>query len=225
MDFDGNNRKLLLEGNHWSPSWSPDCQWLVFTSAGTLQIINLNGDSIRTFDGLQDLPLFSPDWSIDGKEILFSAPLTLDGGVFKMSPDFLYVKRILNPQTNNGMYAKWSPDRSMIVYEKGSQSFQSVDIFTIDTALQSEIRLTNDDKDDRDADWSPNGNLITWTSNVRIMVMNIDGTEQKVLDYGQYPSWSPKSDYIIYSFANSDFTKEVLWKIDIDGSDKTQLTF
>jgi Tol biopolymer transport system component len=57
------------------------------------------------------------------------------------------------------------------------------------------------------------------------MVMNIDGTNQKTPGYGQYPSWSPNSDYIVYSFANSDYTKEIIWKINIDGSNRTQLTF
>ena len=70
MRSDGSDRRLLLEGNHFGQSWSPDSQWLVFSSVGTLQIINLEGDSIRTFHGIQDLPLYSPDWSLDGEEIL-----------------------------------------------------------------------------------------------------------------------------------------------------------
>jgi Tol biopolymer transport system component len=224
-NIDGTNRKLLLKGDHYSPSWSPDGHWLVFSSDGTLEITNLIGDSIRTFQGIQDLPLYSPDWSADGKEILFSAPLTINGGVFKMSPDFHTIKRILDPQRNNGMYASWSPDRSKIVYQKGNQSWNSVELFIIDTALISEIRLTNDAKDDRDAVWSPSGDLIAWSRNVRVMIMSIDGTNQKTLDYGQDPSWSSKSDYIIYSNANAEMTKEVLWRINLDGSNKTQITF
>jgi len=79
MDNDGTNRRLLFKGDHWSPSWSPDGQWLVFTSGDTLQIINLEGDSIRTFQGIGDLPLYFPDWSKDGKLILFGSPL--EGGI------------------------------------------------------------------------------------------------------------------------------------------------
>ncbi|MQY79164.1 MAG: hypothetical protein GH151_08220 [Bacteroidetes bacterium] len=225
MNEEGTNRRLLLKGDHWSPSWSPDGEWLVFTSGGILQIINIEGDSIRTFQRIDDLPLYSPDWSRDGKEILFSAPLTIEGGVFKMTPDFIHIKRILDPQTNNGMYASWSPGRNKIVYEKGSQTWKSTDIFIIDTLLVSEIRLTNNDRDDRDPTWSPIGNMIAWSSNMQIYIKHIDGNDEYRFDYGRFPAWTPDSKYIIYCNANDDFSKEVLYKIDINGEKKIQLTF
>ena len=99
------------------------------------------------------------------------------------------------------MYASWSPDRSKIVYEKRNRSLESVEIFIIDTALISEQQLTHDKNDDRNAKWSPNGELIAWSRMVKITVMNIDGTGRKTLDYGQYPSWSPGSDFLVYSNA------------------------
>lgn len=225
MDIDGINRRLLIRGRHWSPSWSPDGHWLVFTSDGVLQITNFNSDSIRTFSGIKDLPLFSPNWSKDGKEVLFSAPLTIEGGVFKITPDFTSLKRVFDPLINNGMYASWSPDRSKILYQKGNKELPSVEIFIIDTLLITEQRLTFDTEDDKDASWSPNGEQITWSSSIRIMIMNSDGSNKKKLDYGRYPSWSPSSDFIIYSNANFDFTKEVLYKINKDGTDRIQLTY
>lgn len=39
------------------------------------------------------------------------------------------------------------------------------------------------------------------------------------------PAWSPDGQSIIYSNTNNDFTKEVLWKIDINGNNKIQLTY
>ena len=225
MDIGGTNRRMLLRGNHWSPSWSPDSQKLVFTSNGDLQIININGDSLRTFLGIAGLSLYTPDWSIDGKEILFSAPLNLAGGVYVMTPDFIYVRRILSPIENNGMYARWSPDRSKIVYAKGNQSWKSTEIFTIDTTLASEMQLTNDSRADKDPSWSPNGEFIVWSSNMEIYLMNTDGSHHQRLDYGQNPTCSTDGQFIVYCNANHDFTKEVLWKIDINGKNKVQLTF
>ncbi len=227
MNEEGTNRKLLLKGDHWSPSWSPDGEWLVFTSGGILQIINLEGDSIRTFQGVNELQLYSPDWSLDGLSILFSAPLTIEGGVFEMSPDFENVRRLLYPATNNGMYASWSPDRSKIIYTKTGQGQISPapEIYIIDTALINENRLTENNRDDRYPVWSPDGHLITWSSNIEIYLMNSDGSNQRRFDYGRFPAFTPDSKYIIYCNANDDISKEVLFKIDINGKNKIQLTF
>lgn len=227
-NIDGSNKKLLLRGDHFNPDWSPDGKNIVFSSNGVLNIIDVNGDNLRTFSGLpgfQGLPLHSPDWSPDGKQIIFSAPLTLDGGVFMVSPDFIKVRRLFLPITNNGMYASWAPDMSKILYIKGNSSLKSVEIFVIDTAQIFEQQLTNDFNDDRDVRWSPDGKKIAFNSDNRISIIDIDQTHRKTLSYGQGPSWSPTSDFLIYSFANNDFTREVLWRINIDGSNKTQITF
>jgi len=225
MSADGANRRLLLKGFHFSPSWSPDGQWLVFTSGGTIQIISLEGDSIRTFQGINGVPLYSPDWSQDGKMILMTSPYVNGGGVFVTDPFFHKIRQLFDQFQFSGFTAQWFPYMDKIIYEKVSHDWEGGEIFMIDTLGISDIRITNDAKDDRESVLSNDGNLITWSRNVRIMIMNIDGSKQKTLGYGQYPSWLPSSDYIVYSFGNSDYTKGVLWRINIDGTNRTQLTF
>ena len=225
IDSDGTNRRLLLEGGHWSPSWSPDSQWLVFTSGGVLQIINVAGDSIRTFQGINEDPLQWPRWSLDGERILFSAPLNAEGGVFSMTPDFNDVTQILAPIENHGMFASWSPDRSNIVYNKSIDGIVLSEIFILELATNKEIRLTYNDVNDKHSTWSADGQLISWNSNTQIYLMSIDGSNQQRLDYGRFPAIGHNSQYIVYSNATSDYKKEVLWKIDITGKNKIQLTY
>ncbi|MCP4760989.1 MAG: hypothetical protein GY870_04350 [archaeon] len=223
MDIDGTNRRLLLEGNHWSPDWSPDGQWLIFTSNGVLQIINLEGDSIRTFQGVNDVPLYHPDWSPDGNSILFSSPYVEGGGFFICDPNFQVVRQLFNLYEFSGDDPNWSPDGSKILY--GKYYSNNEELFVIDTAGISDTRLTENDRTDRFPAWSPDGTMITWSSSIQIYVMNADGSNERRLDYGKYPSWTPDSEYIIYSNANDDVSKEVLYKIDINGENKIQLTF
>jgi Tol biopolymer transport system component len=224
MDSDGTDRRLLLKGQHYDPSWSPDNNWLVFTSEGVIQVINLKADSIRTYSGINSVPLFYPNWSPDGQLILFSSPYVKGGGGFVCSTDFNDTKQIYDHYTFNAYPIKWFSSTEFI----GSRYFEnnsSEEIFIVDTALTNPTRLTFNDKSDRDPEGSPSHEYIIWSSNVRIFRMNKDGSDQKMLDYGQYPYWTPDSKNIVYSNANSDVTKEVIWKIEIDGKNKTQLTY
>jgi len=71
------------------------------------------------------------------------------------------------------------------------------------------------------AEWSPNGRLIALVLDDQIVVMNPDGSNQKVLTTGDvrhwFPSWSPDSRQIAYD------DDQRLFVMSADGSGKRQL--
>ena len=230
IDRNGNNRKLVLLGVHLDPAWSPDGQWLVFSSLGVIQKCKTNGDSLTTFKGLSNLKypqFYFPDWSADGKNILFDNPFPSDGGgIFQIASNFINAKRLfgLDPFGRIRRDPDLSPDESQFVFIKAGPEESIGEIYKIDTLGKTEIRLTQNTRYDRSPTWSPDGLRIAWSSNIRLTLMKNDGTGQIEIGYGNTPSWSINNE-IVFSHANADYTKEVLYTILPDGSNKKQITF
>jgi Tol biopolymer transport system component len=222
INRDGSERRLVLAGHHFSPSWSPCGQWLVFSSGGIIQKCKIDGDSLTTFDGLNHLPapeFYFPHWSGDGKYILFDKPLGQEWGVYYMIFDFNNPGRILS-----GRNPEMSPNMFNIAFSKGGHDVEATEIFLADTLGNNIVQLTKDSRSNLAPTWSPDGRYIAWSSSIRLCIMSADGTNQRQISYGNDPSWSV-NDEIVFSHANSDYTKEVLYIIDPDGKNKRQITF
>ena len=225
IDINGKNQQKIIAGNFYEPDWSPDGKWLVFTDHGSLIVSSVKGDSIRIFQGVNNVTLGKPDWGKNNL-ILFASAEVVGGGFFEASPDFTYYKMIFDQYKISGFEPTWSPIGDEIVFQKFSKYWAGGEIFIIDTLGNNEIRLTNDNDDDYNPQWSPDSKLIAWnTGNNYLKIMQSNGNNPRILTRGRQPSWCPGSDKIVFCFANHDFSKEVLWIIDTNTQKSDQLTF
>lgn len=229
INRDGSNRQLVIAGEYFnSPSWSPDGQWLVFSS-GQLMKCKTNGDSLVAFSALNNLvypEFYFPNWSKDGTQIVFDKPYGVDWGIYSTSNSFQKSGRLggieifgRNPELSN--------DGNTLLYEAGKGgaiNVVSTEIFTFNNLTKNRNQLTNNGKDNRSPSWSPDNARIVWSCNVRLSIMNADGTNATEIGYGKSPSWSTTNE-IVYSHANSTYTKEVLYIISPDGKNMRQITF
>ena len=218
INKDGGNRRLVLAGSYFnSPSWSPNGDWLA-ASSGQLLKCKINGDSLTVFSGLNNLKypeFYFPSWTKDGRYILFDKPLNPDGGLYYMRSDFSHGSRIFGLEVL-GRDPELSPSGKYFLYERGGVGIEHGEIFLQDTTGVNETQLTQNRRDNRGPSWSPDGQKIVWSGNLHLSTMNADGTGQKDIEYGSNPSWSIYNE-IVYSHANADYSKEVLYIISPDG--------
>jgi Tol biopolymer transport system component len=165
-----------------------------------------------------------------GKILFASNPANTpntDYDLFTINPDGTGKTQI----THFGKYINdpvWSPERSRIAYSalaKGNQ-----DKIYIMTADGNESRqLTFGNSRDKFPTWSPDGKQIAYISyrdNVpNLFVMDIDGNNTKQLTNVSgkntvlWPSWSPVSDVIAYSYNKAG--EDVDFRLEIIKSDGT----
>src|ERR671923_7810 len=169
------------------------------------------------FLGVSLLDEMSPQWSPDGKRILFRAlpndrQFPNDADVYVMNADGSQVRELTFSNAFDGD-PTWSPDGKKIAFE--SQRDGNSEIYTMNAAGSGQTRLTNDagkvadislDFVHADPAWSPDSKKIAFAStrdgDYEIYTMNANGSDQTNLSENAaldaLPTWSPDGKEIVF---------------------------
>jgi TolB protein len=183
-------------------AYSPDGKRIAYAlsqgESTQIYLANADGSEPRR---MTDTPYginSSPSWSPDGKRIAFVSNRGGSPQIYVMNADGSNPRR-LTFQGNYNQTPDWSPVGDRIVFTARDER-NAFDLFSIEVETGKITRLTQDQGNNEEPVFSPNGRLILFTSTrdgtPRLYVMTKDGNNQLPLPMGKgsgglTPDWAP----------------------------------
>ena len=198
-----NNPELRISG----PAWSPDGNWIAFTSDVSknqrydIYKIDINGKNLQQLTDDEKYN-FSPAWSPDGEQIAFYSRRD-NGGIYVMNADGKRIRRVSHPQ-DTGSLPSWSPDGKHIAYYVG---IAGGGIYIMDVNGRNSRRVTPLNIWSESPAWSPDGDWIAYDAEIdnpwgnpnvdqNIYIVSIDGGKPRQITThagkDRNPAWVPE---------------------------------
>lgn len=156
-----------------------------------------------------------------------------DRVIWKMSPTGTNLRRISERAEGSISCASGSPEGRRIAFAGYGRGSAGTEIFKMRANGSRVRRLTNNDVDDFDADWSPSGARLVFSRGTggasELFLMRSDGSRQRqITEFGRYSygsSWSPDGKRITYHSASFERPRRLdIFTVNIDGGAKRRLT-
>ncbi|MCC6146759.1 MAG: serine/threonine-protein kinase [Anaerolineaceae bacterium] len=172
-------------------------------------LMNPDGTNPEIITNLPD-GACQPDWSPDGKQLVFISPckerkdLYKGSGLFIVNVDGTGVKPLIS--VPGGDYEPdWSPDGQKIAFTSLRDGISHIYIYNLQD--NQVALLSSPTSNDRRPEWSPDGSKIAFETtrlgNSQVWVMSDTGKgarEFAILDNGAsyMPTWSPSGEFITF---------------------------
>lgn len=160
-----------------------------------------------------------PDWSPDGRKIVFVSGRDGNNNIYIMNADGTGEIQLTDDLGQEDDPA-WSPDGSKIVFNRGLE----MRVMNTDgiQPISSTVYLGLGSR----PDWSPDGSKIVYTIGRDLFVINADGTDKTSLKDDRIAehdaTWSPDGSKIAFWSIRND--ERHIYVINVDGTNETELT-
>jgi Tol biopolymer transport system component len=179
------------EGQDLSPVWSPDGSQIAFASNRDgdwdIYVMSANGGGLRQ---LTDSPGIEskPSWSPDGTKIAFDSGEGFNRAIYIMDSDGSNPRLVIQAK---GGWPAWSPDDNRIAFFGRMDG--NPEIYIVDVDGNNLTRMTQNNIDDWEPSWSPDGEWLLYASGQvpNIFVMRADGSESYRLTQDRFGNWTP----------------------------------
>lgn len=240
INTDGTNQRRVLPYLLQTPEWSPDGKWIAFSKGAQICIMPFDGQHFDT-TAIVQLTMqgsnFFPAWSPDGEWITYDSNQNSPTGlnfIWKIKKDGTEKKQIAyTPQKGETRMPYWGKN-SIIVHLRYIDN-NNPEIFLMDSAGESITQITNNNNSKETPKYSPGGIQIGFISalstgdGIQLYTMKADGSDVRQLTTGGCLSYSWLPDgrivYQNFDYSRIDSGKGALWIMDIDGTNKHQLTY
>jgi Tol biopolymer transport system component len=194
-----------------SPRWSPDRRTIAFIrprrGGGQVWLMAANGTHQRALTRLRKVKLYgawepSLDWSPNGRQIVFAAYPSSNGGAVQ-----LFLANVRTGTATRLAWTAvsktnpvWSPNGRWIAFVQEPPAPQQYAIILLSTATHRMHQLGHALNFSSGPSWSPDSRRIVFGSGGKLAVINADGTHRRSLGvFGEQPSWSPDGRWIVYT--------------------------
>ncbi|MCB9641129.1 MAG: PD40 domain-containing protein [Myxococcales bacterium] len=160
------------------PRWSPDGQWVAFTSvrsgSADVYVVHVNGGSPKrlTWHQAHDEAV---DWSPDGRWILFQSDRENVSSLYRVSVDGGLPQRLVGGFWNYTYNGAWSPDGGRLLFNagmegryywwrKGYRGPNNAEVFLYDLKTRQAKTLTSHEGSDLWPMWSADGRFVYFVS-------------------------------------------------------------
>ncbi len=211
MNADGSSQIRLTNNGfgRYQPKWSPNGAKIVyFCYPAGLCTMNADGSNQTLIPNTSSND-FMPSFSPDGTKILFASVVDensqITEEIFTIKSDGTNRTRLTNDTFALDRFPTWSPDGTKIIFtsdRNAGANPNNWEIYTMDANGANITRITNNNVQDIEAKFSPDGTKLVIArrttsdfNSVEIFTANTDGNGEIRLTTNNYydadPSWQP----------------------------------